>query len=102
MVEHATQVTYDASQSSAQLFSDPSLGKPYRAFMVGLADRKQGLLPRMQMAAREVDQLTRTGGPVQGAKARVKREADALRTEATSLGEAADALGAFLGKISCN
>jgi hypothetical protein len=63
-VERATQVTYDASQLSAQLFSDPSLGKPYRAFMVGLADRKDGLLPRMQMAAREVDQLTRTGGPV--------------------------------------
>ena len=38
---------------------------------------------------------------MQGAKAKVKSEADALRAEATSLGEAADALGAFLGKISC-
>jgi hypothetical protein len=47
--------------------------------------------PRMQMAAGDVDQLTRTGGSVQGAKAKVKSEADALRAEATTLGEAADA-----------
>jgi len=89
------------SPSSAKLFNDPSLGKSYRAFMVGLADHKQGLLPRMQMAAGDVDQLTRTGGSVQGAKAKVKSEANALRAEATTLGVAADELGAFLGKLSC-
>jgi hypothetical protein len=90
------------SESSARLFNDPSLSKPYRTFMVGLDDRKEGLLPRMERAAQKVDDLIHEGNPVLQAKNDVKREADALRIEATNLADASDTLGAFLKKLNCH
>jgi hypothetical protein len=101
------------SQWAARFFGGSALGPSYRAFMTGLADRKEGLLPRMKDAANRVDTLIREGASVQNslttgqgrsvqvAKTDVKREADALRAEATGLASAADTLGDVVNGITC-
>ncbi|WP_395697089.1 hypothetical protein [Methylocella sp.] len=100
-VTDATQNLFSALYEANYLFTSSELSAPYRQIVINLRNKKNGILPRMEMAV-HVAELHEGDKEAALAKSTILLEINKLRSEAINLGATSDKISLIITKLDCH